>query len=844
MCQMIGKRRMAIPLSVKQDIPRLILVLIMGPIITIVIILPTCTKDLLSLILVLIVPTVIIQTGMYQRPPPPHLGTHNPHSDNSASIYQRPPPPHTGSHNPHSNNSTHMYQRPPPPHTGTRRPHSDNSSIMHQTPSPAHTNTDHSHSDISTNMYQRPPPPNHHPHNDNSTSMHRTPPPPHTDSHRLHSDNSSDMYQAHEYSTYPENARTRDQNRFSSNYARDSSTPSTHEHQKNVQQTFHEMSPQHQRHHRETNRPPPSLLSLQLPPNVGQQRKDSFAPGKHQAYPPELKRPPRFSQPSYHARQSVSDKATTHQPSIPIHRLPSDNLPKPAASNMSPELKRSRLLKPDYLYEAGQRQISPPDFRRDYHSEPSNTTPEMNRPRLLQPDYLKASGHSQTLSPDYRRGPGLLQPQHLHKSHNTVEQPQQTFKKRVRQSRWCPVESNPQTDNPERNVEDNWKHDGNISQSLGPPANFELKPYVPKRFQDSGEQNNGKAVDVGTTDNAREKNDADTLLPSLTLKTPIVVIAAINEGVVDRLPVKQAINLAGHTSAVNHIKWNVSQYSHLLASASMDKKVKIWDVITDKKCVQTLSFHTAGIKDISWNHSGKQLISCGFDKNARLCDVETGQELECFNHPSYVTCIRYHPQEPNVFISGIYDSAILCWDIRSKKIIRDYRGQFGQILDLQFMSGGSEFLCSTDVVSRDSSDRTIIAWDFQSGAVLSNQIYHEKYTCPCLRVHPCDNSFIAQSNGDYIAYFSTIRPYKMNKNKRSEGHKVSGYQIGCDFSPNGKMIVSGSSDGKVYFYDNKTGRQAHQMECHKEACTDVAYHHTISGMVATCSWDGSVSVLQ
>ena len=48
----------------------------------------------------------------------------------------------------------------------------------------------------------------------------------------------------------------------------------------------------------------------------------------------------------------------------------------------------------------------------------------------------------------------------------------------------------------------------------------------------------------------------------------------------------------------------------------------------------------------------------------------------------------------------------------------------------------------------------------------------EAFTCTCLKVHPHEAHFVAQSNGDYIALFSTRKPYKLNKFKRYEGHKV------------------------------------------------------------------------
>jgi len=58
-----------------------------------------------------------------------------------------------------------------------------------------------------------------------------------------------------------------------------------------------------------------------------------------------------------------------------------------------------------------------------------------------------------------------------------------------------------------------------------------------------------------------------------------------------------------------------------------------------------------------------------------------------------------------------------------------------QVQDLCFFDNGSQFLSCNDIVGRDSPDRTIMIWDFSSGAVLSNQIYQVNvervYTAVC-----------------------------------------------------------------------------------------------------------------
>lgn len=120
----------------------------------------------------------------------------------------------------------------------------------------------------------------------------------------------------------------------------------------------------------------------------------------------------------------------------------------------------------------------------------------------------------------------------------------------------------------------------------------------------------------------------------------------------------------------------------------------------------------------------------------------------------------------------------------------------------------------------------------------------EAYTCPCVRCHPFDPVFIAQSNGDYIAIFSLNPPFKLDKYKRYESHGVSGFPIKCNFSLDAKQIISGSSDGSIYFYDYESSLIIHKLKASEQACIDVAIHPTLPNVIATCSWNGNISLFQ
>ena len=85
------------------------------------------------------------------------------------------------------------------------------------------------------------------------------------------------------------------------------------------------------------------------------------------------------------------------------------------------------------------------------------------------------------------------------------------------------------------------------------------------------------------------------------------------------------LNLKAHIQGVNCIRWNVTESNDdLLLSASMDRTVCVWDTRQGGACMQSLTCHTEAVKDAKWSHCGSHVLSCGYDKTARLFDVETG----------------------------------------------------------------------------------------------------------------------------------------------------------------------------------------------------------------------------
>lgn len=313
----------------------------------------------------------------------------------------------------------------------------------------------------------------------------------------------------------------------------------------------------------------------------------------------------------------------------------------------------------------------------------------------------------------------------------------------------------------------------------------------------------------------------------------------------NRIPKGQSIKLKGHTKAVNAVQWSPT-HGHLLASAGMDQVAYIWNVWNGEgqQNARMLTHHNAAVKDLQWSKQGLHLLTCGYDQTCRLTDVETGSQIQEFSDDQIVSVVKFHPQECHLFLAGGTKGTLRLWDIRANKVTSEYLRGLGPIMDTDISYDGKHFVSSSDVSQTNSSEKSIVVWDVRTQAPISNQVYVEAYTCPCVRYHPVEAAFVVQSNGNYIAIFSSNPPFKLNKYKRYEKHSVSGFPIRCNFSQDGEFLATGSADGSIYFYSYKSSKLLRQMQAYGHACTDVVYHPLIPSVVASCSWNGDVSVFE
>lgn len=388
-----------------------------------------------------------------------------------------------------------------------------------------------------------------------------------------------------------------------------------------------------------------------------------------------------------------------------------------------------------------------------------------------------------------------------------------------------------------------------------PSQNFRTEAPVPGRYISKRER-------ALSAQSPRVPNPATN--PNLNPNPPVVaspVLGSISDSEIPRdvlsslrqakgraslsqIPKRLAVDLRSHTKAVNALDWSPS-HAHLLASAGMDQTVCVWNVWSrDQKIARLFRYHNAAVKDVKWSPQGLSVLSCGYDCSSRLIDVEKGIETQIFKEDQVVGVIKFCPDNSNIFLSGGSKGCLRLWDIRNGNVVREYIRGLGPILDVEFTINGKQFISSSDVSGSNLSENSIIVWDVSRQVPLSNQVYVEAYTCPSVRCHPFEPCFVAQSNANYIAIFSSSPPFRLDKYKRYESHGVSGFPVKCNFSLDGEKLVSGSSDGCIYIYNYRSSELIRKIKVYEQACIDVVFHPVLPNVIGSCSWNGDVSIFE
>lgn len=266
----------------------------------------------------------------------------------------------------------------------------------------------------------------------------------------------------------------------------------------------------------------------------------------------------------------------------------------------------------------------------------------------------------------------------------------------------------------------------------------------------------------------------------------------------------------------------------VLASASYDGKVRLWDVATGN-LLHRLGGHDPYPTSLAVSPDGKVVAAGGSPNTIILWDRATGRELrriKAFAYPNLmVPAIAFAPDGQTLAATGDNDVTIRLFAVATGEEIRRLAGHGRVVNRVAFAPDGRSLAAA-------GFGKEILLWDVRTGKELRRFLGHQGNAHTAVAFSP-DGRTLATA-GDH--HDGTIRLWDVaggQELRRFEG-KHQYLPPVFAWAPDGKTLVTSGPDRTIHVWDAATWNELRRIEDCRDLLTSVAFGHDSRTLAAAC----------
>jgi len=257
---------------------------------------------------------------------------------------------------------------------------------------------------------------------------------------------------------------------------------------------------------------------------------------------------------------------------------------------------------------------------------------------------------------------------------------------------------------------------------------------------------------------------------------------------------KLLATLPGHADYVRSIAFSPDG-KMLAAGGGLPQRggeIKIWD-IQSHKLVKTMRGDKDCIYSVAWSPDGKLIASGSYDKMVKLWDVAAGKELRNLqDHIDAVFAVAFSPDGKRL-ASASQDRTVKIWDVASGKRLYTLGDASDGLTSLEYSPSG-------DRIAAAGYDKTIYVWRLgDSDSSLIQSLIADEGSILALVWTPDGKTIVTSSSDGSIRFrdADTLNPLRVID------HQADWVQA-LSISPDGSQLAAGRYNGTLTLYDTKT----------------------------------------